>query len=85
VHAEELEKAAKEAQLANEAKTRFLFNMSHDIRTPMNAIIGFSELLEKHMDVHVFCNGNLLKRKNEKCPPFKVYDRREAEERKEEN
>lgn len=50
VHAEELEKAAKEAQLANEAKTRFLFNMSHDIRTPMNAIIGFSELLEKHMD-----------------------------------
>ena len=32
------------------AKTRFLFNMSHDIRTPMNAIIGFSDLLEKHID-----------------------------------
>lgn len=50
VHAKELEKAAREAREANEAKTRFLFNMSHDIRTPMNAIIGFSELLEKHMD-----------------------------------
>ena len=40
VYAENIEKAAKEAQAANEAKTRFLFNMSHDIRTPMNAIIG---------------------------------------------
>ena len=50
VHAAELEKAAREAQAANVAKTRFLFNMSHDIRTPMNAIIGFSELLEKHID-----------------------------------
>lgn len=49
-HALELEKSAKKAQMANEAKTRFLFNMSHDIRTPMNAIIGFSDLLEKHMD-----------------------------------
>nr|WP_256442223.1 ATP-binding protein [Eubacterium sp. MSJ-13] len=36
--------------MANETKTRFLFNMSHDIRTPMNAIVGFSELLEKHLD-----------------------------------
>ena len=41
---------ALEAREANEAKTRFLFNMSHDIRTPMNAIIGFSDLLEKHID-----------------------------------
>lgn len=48
-HAEALERSAKEAREANEAKTRFLFNMSHDIRTPMNAIIGFSELLEKHI------------------------------------
>ena len=50
VHAQELEKSAREAQAANDAKTRFLFNMSHDIRTPMNAIIGYSELLEAHLD-----------------------------------
>ncbi|MDO4487743.1 MAG: ATP-binding protein [Eubacteriales bacterium] len=35
---------------ANKAKTNFLFNMSHDIRTPMNAIIGFRDLLEKHQE-----------------------------------
>ena len=50
LHALELEASAKEARDANEAKTRFLFNMSHDIRTPMNAIIGFSDLLEKNLD-----------------------------------
>ena len=49
IHAAELEKAVQEAQSANEAKTRFLFNMSHDIRTPMNAIIGFSDLLGKNL------------------------------------
>ena len=45
----ELEKSAEQAKNANEAKTRFLFNMSHDIRTPMNAIVGFSALLEKNL------------------------------------
>ncbi|MDO4460163.1 MAG: ATP-binding protein [Clostridia bacterium] len=51
-HAEqrEIEAAKKEAEDANAAKTTFLFNMSHDIRTPMNAIIGFRDLLEKHQD-----------------------------------
>ncbi|MDO4460162.1 MAG: transporter substrate-binding domain-containing protein, partial [Clostridia bacterium] len=46
----ELEVLAAEAQAANKAKTDFLFNMSHDIRTPMNAIIGFTELLRRHID-----------------------------------
>ena len=50
IHETELEKAVYEAKSANEAKTRFLFNMSHDIRTTMNAIIGFADLLEKHID-----------------------------------
>ena len=45
----ELEKAAEQAKNANEAKTRFLFTMSHDIRPPMNAIVGFSGLLEKNL------------------------------------
>ena len=48
-YAMEMEKAAIQAENANEAKTRFLFNMSHDIRTPMNAIIGYAELGEKHL------------------------------------
>ncbi len=46
----ELEEARKKAEAANQAKSSFLFNMSHDIRTPMNAIIGFTELAQKHKD-----------------------------------
>ena len=47
LYTEEIRKSAEKARKANEAKTRFLFNMSHDIRTPMNAVVGFSGLLEK--------------------------------------
>ena len=46
-YAVELKKSAEQAREASEAKTRFLFNMSHDIRTPMNAIIGFQIFSER--------------------------------------
>ena len=45
---EALRQARDEAEAANNAKTRFLFNMSHDIRTPMNAILGYTDLMKKH-------------------------------------
>ena len=47
---EVLEEALAQAQYANNAKTTFLNNMSHDIRTPMNAIIGFTSLAVTHID-----------------------------------
>ncbi len=43
----EIEKARKEAEVANQAKSTFLSNMSHDIRTPMNAILGFTTIIEE--------------------------------------
>ena len=45
-----LSEALAQAQYANNAKTTFLNNMSHDIRTPMNAIIGFTSLAVTHID-----------------------------------
>lgn len=45
-----LNSALIEAKAANKAKSSFLFNMSHDIRTPMNAIIGFTNLIERHVN-----------------------------------
>ncbi|MDO4502733.1 MAG: transporter substrate-binding domain-containing protein [Coriobacteriia bacterium] len=45
-----LERAKEAAEQANAAKTNFLFSMSHDIRTPMNAIIGFTDLVRKNID-----------------------------------
>lgn len=45
-----LQIAAENAESANRAKSTFLFDMSHDIRTPMNAIIGYADLAARHSD-----------------------------------
>ena len=63
-----LQEAYSIAEKANEAKTTFLLNMSHDIRTPMNAILGYSELMDdkitdpelKHYQKMIEQSGNLL-------------------------
>ena len=67
---EKLQIAVENAESANRAKSTFLFNMSHDIRTPMNAIIGYADLaarhsdepakLEKYMENIQVCGQNLL-------------------------
>ena len=60
----ELEKSRAAAEAANKAKTDFLFNMSHDIRTPMNAIIGYANLMEKHFGEVEKCKDYLHKIQN---------------------
>ena len=47
---EKLEEARIFAEQANDSKTKFLANMSHDIRTPMNAIVGLAELMQYHLE-----------------------------------
>lgn len=47
---EQLSKALQAAQLANESKSTFLANMSHDIRTPMNAVLGFASIIGREAD-----------------------------------
>lgn len=47
IHNKQLTEALQAAQIASKSKTMFLSNMSHDIRTPMNAILGFTVLLAK--------------------------------------
>lgn len=49
-HAEQLARALQAAQLANESKSVFLANMSHDIRTPMNAVLGFANIIGREAD-----------------------------------
>ena len=67
--AEEKAKAAQaQAESANAAKSNFLFNMSHDIRTPMNALLGYNQLMKKelrdpkllHYQRKIEQSGNLL-------------------------
>ncbi len=49
-HELELERASKMAEEASKSKSAFLFNMSHDIRTPINAILGFTEMSKKNLE-----------------------------------
>lgn len=46
---QKLKEARNKAEEANQAKSTFLFNMSHDIRTPMNAILGFTSMAKKYI------------------------------------
>ena len=58
---QKLHAAAREAASANKAKTDFLSTMSHDIRTPMNAIIGLTAIMKKNLDDTESVRENLHK------------------------
>lgn len=61
--ADKIEEALTQARLANEAKTSFLARMSHDIRTPMNGIMGLIDINEKHAQDIEFTTQNRKKAK----------------------
>lgn len=56
-----LKRQQRKHRRQNEAKTRFLFNMSHDIRTPMNAIIGYANLLGDSLEKKELAAGYIEK------------------------
>lgn len=58
-----LKNALKQAEEGSRAKSSFLFAMSHDLRTPMNAIIGYADLMEKHWGEKELTEGYLQKLK----------------------
>ncbi len=55
----ELEKTKDRAEAANRAKSVFLANMSHELRTPMNAVLGFSQLMQRDPSLNVIQRENL--------------------------
>lgn len=59
-----LRRALQQAQEGSRAKSAFLFAMSHDLRTPMNAILGYADLMERHWGQDELCRGYLQKLKD---------------------
>ena len=59
-----LDDALKKAEIANNAKTAFLFNMSHDIRTPLHALMGFLYMAERNIDNREILVDNIKKMKS---------------------